>query len=193
MKDDAFIRGEQPMTKMEVRSTIVSYMSLEPGQHILEIGAGTGSVTVQMAKSCPGMHLTAIERTPSGCALIQQNINKHGVDVRIIEGEVPDVECPEGTLWDGVFIGGTGKRFKDIMIWLESGRMKVGATLVFSTITLESMHDIFAYLTEASSCYHAIEASQLSVSRLENLGRYHYFKPLNPCTVIKCTYGGQHV
>lgn len=188
-----FIRGEQPMTKMEIRSTIVSYMSLVQGQHILEIGAGTGSVTVQMAKCCPGIYLTAVERTASGCALIKQNIMKHGVDVEVLQGEVPDLVLPEHNLWDGVYIGGTGKRFKEIMKWLETGRLKSGATIVFSTITLESTQEIFSYLTEAPKDYRNIEASQLSVSRLERLGRYHYFKPLNPCTVIKCNYGGDNV
>ena len=190
MRDDLFVRGEVPMTKMEVRGTIVGYLSLKPGQNVLEIGAGTGSCTVQMLKSCPDIQLTAVERSFSACKLIEENLSKHGVKARIVQGEAPDLELLSLEQWDAVFIGGSGSRLESIMKWLEDGRLKPGATLVFSAITLESIQEIFTYV---NGRYNSIEGSQLCVSRLEALGKYHYFKPLNPCTVIKCIYGGENV
>ncbi|MBE0450761.1 MAG: precorrin-6Y C5,15-methyltransferase (decarboxylating) subunit CbiT [Clostridia bacterium] len=193
MKDDAFIRGENPMTKMEIRNTIVSYMALEDGQNVLEIGAGTGSVSVQMKKLYPLIHLSAIEKTISGCNLIQANAEKHGVEIDVIHGEAPTNLLNHEVKFDRIYIGGSGKRFVELMNWLESKHMKDGTILVFSVITIETITEIFEYITTPEHCYSDIEASQLNVSRLDKLGGYHYFKPLNPCTVIKCKFGGANV
>jgi len=92
--------------------------------------------------------------------------------------------------FDRIYIGGSGKHFVDLMNWLESKHMKSGTILVFSVITIETITEIFKYITTPENLYSDIEASQLNVSRLDNLGGYHYFKPLNPCTVIKCKFGG---
>jgi precorrin-6B methylase 2 len=55
-------------------------------------------------------------------------------------------------------------------------------------ITLESLNEIFAFIKD-NDAFKDLEASQIQASRLELLGSYHYFKPLNPCYVIKVTYG----
>lgn len=190
MKDEAFIRGENPMTKMEIRNTIVSYMALEDGQNVLEIGAGTGSVSIQMKKQYPGIHLSAIEKTESGCSLIQANAEKHEVEIEVIHGEAPMALLDKEVKFDRIYIGGSGKRFVELMNWLESKHMKSGTILVFSVITIETITEIFEYINSTKHRYSEIEASQLNVSRLDKLGGYHYFKPLNPCTVIKCKFGG---
>lgn len=190
MKDDAFIRGENPMTKMEIRNTIVSYMALEDGLNVLEVGAGTGSVSIQMKKQYPGIHLSAIEKTESGCSLIQANAEKHDVEIEVIHGEAPMALLDKEVKFDRIYIGGSGKRFVELMNWLESKHMKSGTILVFSVITIETITEIFEYINSTKHRYSEIEASQLNVSRLDKLGGYHYFKPLNPCTVIKCKFGG---
>lgn len=58
------------MTKMEIRSVIMSYLDVKPEQKVLDIGAGTGSVIIQLKKTFPSIEAYAIEKTESGCQLI---------------------------------------------------------------------------------------------------------------------------
>lgn len=189
MKDNQFIRGDNPMTKMEIRNVIIDYLELDRGKKVLEIGAGTGSVTVQMGKMFPHLAITAIEQTESGIALIEKNASAHEVhSVQTLLGKAPHVALQEMGPFDRVYIGGSGTEFRNIMAWLEDGLLAEEAILVFSTITLENTHDISAYLFEHPEHFSSVEGSQIAASRLESLGRYHYFKPLNPCTVLSAHY-----
>ena len=187
MKDDVYIRGKNPMTKMEVRGTIISYLELASAQSVLEIGAGTGSVTVEIAKSAPSANVIAIEKTITGCELILENASRHNVNIEVVNDHAPTEQLLEPSQFDRIYVGGTGRAFTEIMAWLEAGMMQAGCILVFSVITLESMNEILSYVLKSEK-YSELEASQIQASRLENLGEYHYFKPLNPCTVIKFVY-----
>lgn len=191
MKDDAFIRGKNPMTKMEVRNTIVDYLALDSAKNVIEIGAGTGSVTVQMGKCYPHLHITAVEQTETGIALIEQNAKLHKVQNIIPVLSKAPFDLKDHTIaYDRAYIGGTGAAFQSIMSWLESDCLADDSIVVFSTITLENTSEICQYLFENVN-YTDIEGSQVAASRLETLGRYHYFKPLNPCTIIKAKFKKQ--
>ncbi|OJV63991.1 MAG: precorrin-6Y C5,15-methyltransferase (decarboxylating) subunit CbiT [Clostridiales bacterium 38-18] len=187
MKDEAFIRGKNPMTKMEVRGTIISYLELESAHSVLEVGAGTGSVTIQMLKTNPTLSVVAIEKTSEGTELIRLNAEKHGVTLEILEGEASTLLKTVSKKFDRVYLGGTGRYLSEIMAEI-TPKLEEGAVIVFSVITLESLNEIFAYVKD-NEAFKDLEASQIQASRLEMLGSYHYFKPLNPCYVIKVTYG----
>lgn len=193
MKDSDFIRGSNPMTKMEVRSVIISYLDVKNGNRILDLGAGTGSVIIQLKKTFPSIDAIAIEKTDTGCHLIQENAKRHNVEVRIIKAEAPYLELDQQLIFDRVYIGGTGHQFREIMSWLESRHLKPDSILVFSVLTLESQQEILSYLFDRPEMFREIEASYIQASRMETLSDYHYFKPLNPCIVIKCIFGGHYV
>lgn len=190
MRDEAFVRGSNPMTKMEIRNTIISYLDLKDGQNILDIGAGTGSVIIQAKKTCPNIEAYALEKTESGCTLIDENAQLHKLDIHIIHNQAPDYTFDPHVKFDRVYVGGTGHQLKEIMNWLETRHLKTSAIIVFSAITIESQQEIFNYLNNPAHSYTEVEASLIQASRLERLSDYHYFKPLNPCMVIKCIYGG---
>ncbi|GAU76895.1 cobalt-precorrin-6y C15-methyltransferase [Fusibacter sp. 3D3] len=180
------------MTKMEIRNTIISYLECEEASYVLDIGAGTGSVSVQIAKQFPHLTVDAIEMTESGIKLIEENAQNHALTtVTAILGKAPLEHLPSKK-YDRVYIGGSGSNLTEIMTWLEKSHMEAGTIVVFSVITLESLNAIMSYL-ESHEQYSQLEGSMIQASRLEPLGRYHYFAPLNPCYVIKCTYGGKNV
>lgn len=180
------------MTKMEVRNAVVSYLECDSANTILDVGAGTGSVSVQIAKQYPSIQVDALEMTETGIDLIRQNAQKHKTaNVTPILGNAP-MHSLLPKLYDRIYIGGSGSKITDIMHWLEANHMESGTIVVFSVITLENLNSILSYFEENSE-YHSLEGSMIQASRLEPLGRYHYFSPLNPCYIIKTTYGGKNV
>ena len=93
--DDAFIRGRVPMTKSEVRTVSISKLHLKKGSVLFDIGAGTGSVSIQAACVCPECEVWAVEKKPEAAELIRQNIDCFAADaVTVVEGTAPD--CLQG-------------------------------------------------------------------------------------------------
>ncbi len=108
IKDDAFIRGDAPMTKAEVRAVLASKLRVQPGNICWDIGAGTGSVSVEMAMAAgPQGQLYAIEREEAALELIRANGEKFAVELNIIAGVAPQA-CADLPAPDRVFIGGSG-------------------------------------------------------------------------------------
>lgn len=189
MKDEYFKRGKAPMTKMEIRNTIISYLELDHANKLLDIGAGTGSVCIAIAKQYPQVAVTAVEKDLESCELIRENIQKHGAKVDVICAKVPDA-LSRLKRFDRVYIGGSGGDITKVIQWLESTCFQQGTLIVCSFITLENLNQFFSYVTANEKQYTNIEGSHIQASRLEKLGGYHYFKPSNGCYVIKCVYGG---
>ena len=181
MKDEWMIRGGIPMTKMEVRASALNYLELYQAKSLLDIGAGTGSISIEGALRHPHLKVTAIEREAEGAELIRQNAEKLGVQVTVINDDAPYTQL-KGT-FDRVFLGGTGKQMAQIMDWLIADHLEEGALVVLTAITLETLNEGLSLLQ--SKGFQDIEGSQIQASRLETLGQYHYFKPINPCTILK--------
>lgn len=72
-KDEEFLRGKVPMTKAEIRAVSVAQMELTEDAVVYDIGAGTGSVSVEIALSGEKIKVYAIEKNPEGVELIRQN------------------------------------------------------------------------------------------------------------------------
>ena len=99
LKDEEFLRGKVPMTKSEVRSVSIAELELTEDAIVYDIGAGTGSVSIEIARAGEQIRVYAIEKNPEGVELIDQNRKKFRTDgVRIIEGLAPhameDLEVP---------------------------------------------------------------------------------------------------
>ena len=111
IRDDEFIRGNIPMTKFEIRALIMANMNIKPGDKFLDIGAGTGSISIQAAKM--KANVVSIEKEKEGIELIKKNAERHSVDIEVLEGEAPDI-IPDRK-YDKVFIGGSGKKMENIL------------------------------------------------------------------------------
>ena len=181
MKDEQMIRGKIPMTKMEIRATALNYLELYQGKRLLDIGAGTGSVSIEAGLRKPELDIVAIEREAEGATLIRENAKTHGVKVSVIEAYAPTDEVTGK--FDRIFMGGTGQKMSEIFDWLMESHLEDGALVVLTAITLETLNEGLTLLQEKG--FQDIEGSQIQASRLDTLGKYHYFKPLNPCYILK--------
>lgn len=144
--DAMFIRGEVPMTKELVRAASVCKLRLAPQHIVYDIGAGTGSVAVEMALQARAGRVYAIERLPAACQLVRQNARKFGAyNLEVIEAEAPTglkgLPTP-----DRVFIGGAGGQLSSIVdVVLEKNPY---CRLVITAILLESATEAVKVLQE---------------------------------------------
>ncbi len=91
MRDEWFIRGEVPMTKSEVRAVSVEKLELSPDSVLYDIGAGTGSVSVEAAAFMPEGTVYAVEKKREAVELLEKNRKKFQAEqIRIIEGAAPE-------------------------------------------------------------------------------------------------------
>lgn len=187
MKDDIFIRGSVPMTKSEVRAVTLSKLVVSKENNFLDIGAGTGSVSIEVAMM--GAKVTAVERKKEAVDLILQNMQKfnlHSVDV--LEGQVPTILLHEEKMtgkqrmFDRIFIGGNGGQIEEIFQYIEE-HLVVGGILVSNTIALESTSRILELLKKYA--YTEIEIVQVAIQRNKNVGSLNMMIAENPVTILK--------
>ena len=181
ISDTAFVRGEAiPMTKSEVRALSLAKLALRPGDTCWDIGAGTGSVTVEMALAAWRGRVYAVERQSAAIDLINENSRRfHLGNVIPIAGEAPDVlaELPPP---DAVFIGGSGGRIQEILPLVLT--KNAGARIVVTAITLETAAAVLALLPQA-------EKTQLSAARAKKAGDSHLLLAQNPVMILSA--GGE--
>jgi precorrin-6Y C5,15-methyltransferase (decarboxylating) len=164
--DDEFIRGDAPMTKAEVRAIVLSKLALSPDGVCADIGAGTGSVSVEMALAAYNGRVYAIEKEADACALIGRNMRKFQVgNVEILEQEATRAledlsNAPPPVGLDAVFIGGSGGGANLEKIINIVCAKHPGARIVLTAVTLKTAHTALELLPNA-------ECVQIGVSRLQ--------------------------
>lgn len=186
--DGDFIRTEVPMTKSEVRSVTLSKLRLTRDALCWDVGAGTGSVSLEMAEAAEDGWVYAVERKPEACDLIEQNKKHLGVtNVQVIEGAAPDAlrDLPAPT---HVFIGGSGGELKEILAL--ALHKNPAARIVVNTVTAET----FALALEAVKTLPVkdVEIVELSVSRGRKVGGYHLMTAQNPVYLFSCQGGKEN-
>lgn len=180
LKDRDFVRGEVPMTKQEVRWTAVNLLDLQANDIVYDIGAGTGSVSIEMARhACQGL-VYAIERKDAGLTLIEQNRLALGAgNVIPIPGYAPealtDLPAP-----DAVFIGGSGGELPEILTVLRQKNPKVRVCI--SAIALETMSCALECLKKMQ--FSDIEVCQISAARGRQVASYTMMTANNPVFLI---------
>ncbi len=181
IRDEEFIRGQIPMTKMNIRILSVAKLQLELDSVVYDIGAGTGSVTVEMAFLCPKGKVYAIERKPEGCELIRKNIDNFNLkNVEVIEGTAPDcLEQPEAPTH--VFIGGSSGKLMDIVKAVRKKNPK--ARFVVNAVTLETLSELMK-LSEEYPEYEDMEIIQAQITEVRRIVDYHMMQGTNPVYIV---------
>ena len=179
LPDEAFERGDVPMTKQEVRAAVLAKLAVRPEDILWDVGAGTGSVSVELALAAPRGRVYAVECRPEGCALIKANREKFRTrNLVLVEGLAPDAlsDLPAP---DAVFIGGSkGSLAAIVDAALDKNP---DARICVSAIALESLSAAVAALTAKGR---TVQVSQIAVSRARAVGGLHLMMAQNPIYLI---------
>ncbi|GLC77899.1 precorrin-6Y C5,15-methyltransferase (decarboxylating) subunit CbiT [Lacrimispora brassicae] len=184
MRDELFIRGDVPMTKSEVRAVSISKLELDQDSILYDIGAGTGSVSIEASRYLAGGRVYAIEKKAEAIDLIRANKEKFAAGcLEIVEGKAPEalssLEAPSH-----VFIGGTSGSMDKVLSLVLKKNPEV--RIVINTIALESLAEVLSWLKNHSV---AAEILQVQISRGREAGDYHMMMGQNPVYVI--SFGGE--
>jgi len=179
LSDEDFERDSVPMTKGAVREYSLAKLDIQPGEVVYDLGAGTGSVAVAMARRAHESFVYAVEKSPDAVELITRNRQKLGAfNIKLIEGTAP--ECLEDLpAPDKVFIGGAGGKVDAVIDTVL--RKNPRARIVVNAITLETLQDTL-HSFERHNLRSQIQC--LSVTEVEAIGRYHMMKAQNPIYVM---------
>lgn len=186
MKNKDFITGKVPITKEEVRAISLNKLELLNAKTFIDVGAGTGSVSIEAGYSYPNLKVIAIERNDDAIDLVKQNKEKFNLDnVEIIKAYAP-VELYKDIKADAIFLGGTGKKLEEIIDWSKD-LLVDGGRLVANFIIIDTFYEMLRLVKEKG--FKNIDVTVLNVAKLEKLGTGEYFKPHNPIYIISCEKG----
>jgi len=182
--DDRFLREKVPMTKEEVRCVSMSKMHLKEDSVIYDIGAGSGSVTIECALCSSKGIVYAVERKDEAVELIRKNCNRLGVtNVEIIKAYAPCIpsEIEEEMLVPThCFIGGSGGSLSAILDWIYSKNPDV--RIVINAIALETVTEIMNELKKRN--IDNAEIVCMNVSKAKKVGEYSMMMGNNPVYVV---------
>lgn len=182
IKDEEFVRGKVPMTKEEIRILTIAKAQIAHNAVICDVGAGTGSLSIEAARLAPAGHVYAIEKNPEGIGLIAENAKRFGVEnITVIEGAAPDALAGLPEL-DVALIGGSGRKLSDILDIIGE-RLRPNGRIVANAITMQTVAACLDYFHTHANRY-TYEAIQVQISRLERVGPYDMAKALNPIYII---------
>ncbi|SFU47046.1 precorrin-6Y C5,15-methyltransferase (decarboxylating) subunit CbiT [Butyrivibrio sp. M55] len=197
ISDDEFIRGKTPMTKEEIRAISIRKLGLSADSVLYDIGAGTGSVSVEAALLHPDIKVCAIERNDEAVELIKKNKEKFCADnITVIKGEASEVlekmalsETAENTgvsvegkllIPTHAFIGGSGGNMRVIIEVLK--KMNENIRIVINCVTLETLTEVLSVIKEEK--YAEPDIVQVSASRYRRVGEYHMADAINPVYIV---------
>lgn len=179
LPDSAFVRGKVPMTKQLVRTAILAKLAVAPEHVLWDVGAGTGSVSVELGLAAPKGRVYAVEYKPEACDLIRQNREAfHAWNLELVPGRAPEalqaLPAP-----DAVFIGGSGGAMDAIV--QAALEKNPHARLCISAIALETVQ---AALTALSARDVPATVTQLAVSETRPAGGLNLLMANNPIFLI---------
>ena len=180
--DREFSRGNTPMTKQDIRMLALPRLELEKDSVVYDIGAGTGSVSIEIGQHLPYGTVYAIEKDGEALQLLRENKKKFCMDnMEIVEGEAPEAldDLPDP---DATFIGGSGGNLGSIV---EAVLKKSPfAPIVINTITMESMVQIME-LQEQYKDQYDFDISEFAVTHFDKKGSVHMRRPETPVMIVK--------
>lgn len=184
--DELFIRGDVPMTKQEVRAVALAKLRLTATDTVWDVGAGTGSVSIEAALVARAGSVWAVERNVAGVQLIRENADAFGCgNVHAVPGVAPEA-LAKLPVPDAVFVGGSAGELPSIVEAALEKNSQV--RLCVPCVTVETLTEACALLS--GSRFKGFEACQVSAARAEAVGSHHLMKAQNPVFLVSARGAG---
>ncbi|KGP76866.1 precorrin-6Y-methylase [Desulfosporosinus sp. Tol-M] len=184
ISDEEFLRGNVPLTKAEIRVQVLAKAQILKYDRVVDIGAGTGSISIEAAGLASEGVVYAIEHNPEAQALILANQRKFGVsNLYLIPGTAPDVfgELPPVGV---CIIGGSNGRLAEI---LETVPLVAGGRIVITAVTIETVAQGLNLLTDLN--YQDIDIVSIQAIRWKAVQTLHMAQALNPIFILSARKG----
>jgi cobalt-precorrin-6B (C15)-methyltransferase len=184
--DEEFERTESvPITKEEIRAIQISKGRLSVGQTVLDIGCGSGSVTIEAAIQVEESgKVIGVDIDPNAIELTEKNLKKFGIsNYTLIEGNAKD-KISELPQVDAIFIGGTGGDTKDI-VELCQDKIKSGGRIVIGVILIETLYSVLQTIEKLD--FESIDITQITIGKSRKTKTGTMMLARNPVTVISAT------
>ncbi len=180
-QDDRYVRGKAPMTKREIRILTIAFLDIQPEDVVVDIGAGTGGITMEAAHAASRGKVYAVEGKAEAQTLILENKKKFGAEaVTLIPGQAPEAlaEIPEAV--DKIVVGGTGGQMEEIFKWAKA-HLRAGGKINANFITLENAARARVLM---SQYFTDVEVVEIGVSRGRKVGGLTMMTAQNPVYLI---------
>lgn len=181
--DEEFIRGKVPMTKQEIRILTIAKANIQPTDTVLDVGAGTGSLSCEAALQAEAGKVYAIERKDEGIELIKANAAKLGVqNLEVIQAEAPDgmADLPQLNV---ALIGGSGSHLEPILDRIDE-LLVSGGRILLNCVTIQTLTQCLNYMRSHEN--YSYETIQVQVNRWNQVGPYDMAQALNPIFIVTC-------
>ncbi len=182
--DELFERTDEvPITKEDIRAIAISKLRLKEGQSAIDVGCGSGSITVELCLQTKGK-VYAIDFDQKAVELTKKNLQKFGVTAEdVILGKAQDV-LPKLLDVDAVMVGGTWGDTKQV-IELAVGRLKKGGRIVIDTIVIETLYQALRAVNELE--LKEIDITQVTISKARKVTTGTMMLARNPVMIISAT------
>lgn len=182
IEDENFLRGEKiPMTKREIRILTLAFAKIADGNIVVDIGAGTGSITVEAAELSPHGKIFAIEKNFDAVELMKKNLEKFSVkNVTVINDEA-SVALKNIPSIDAAIIGGSGGNLEKILDVIDE-KLVTGGRIVANFIAIQTLSTCLDWLNRHKNFRY--ETIQVQINRLQKIGAYDMAKALNPIYIL---------
>ena len=187
LSDDLFIRSKVPMTKQEIRAVSVSKLMPQETDVIYDIGAGTGSCSIELALQAKRGMVYAFERNPEALELIEKNKELFGVEnLTVVAGEASE-KLEAMPVPDCVFIGGSGGNLCKMLDCIYS--KNANCRVVVNAITVETLIEVVEYYKQREG--YALDIVNVFAARAKKLGAYNLMMSQNPVYIMTALKKGE--
>lgn len=180
LDDNLFLRGKAPMTKQEIRAVSISKLQPRPDDIIYDIGAGTGSCSVELALQAPRGKLYAFEMKEDALELLRLNKERfHCENMQIVAGEASE-KMAGFPVPDCVFIGGSSGNMTKMLDSLYARNPQ--CRVVINVIALDTLCTVVEYYREKTD--YLLDVVNIASAYNKKLGRYNLMMAQNPIYII---------
>ncbi len=185
--DELFERTDEvPITKEDIRAIAISKLRLREGHSAIDVGCGSGSITVELCLQTKGGggSVYAIDFDQKAVELTKKNLHKFGAKAEVILGKAQDV-LPKLPQVDAVMVGGTWGDTRQV-IELAAGKLKPGGRIVIDTILIETMYQALATINELKKLAE-VDITQITISKARKVTTGTMMLARNPVMIISAT------